>query len=108
MRGRNGQRRSDWQHQWGALPGAPDGSGHCATPVLAHRSAGACLKSRHALGLSQIQLNVVSTATLRDAQGHAERHRDLIIRVAGYSARFTELSRDVQDAIILRMEQRMN
>ncbi len=52
-----------------------------------------------------VQYNVVSRDTLRDAQKHPEKHRDLIVRVAGYSAFFNVLSRQTQDDIIERTEQ---
>ena len=52
-----------------------------------------------------IQYNVVSRETLLDAQKHPEKHRDLIIRVAGYSAFFNVLSKQTQDDIIARTEQ---
>ena len=52
-----------------------------------------------------VQYNVVDRATLLDAQVHPERHRDLIVRVAGYSAFFNVLSRATQDDIIARTEQ---
>jgi len=52
-----------------------------------------------------VQYNVVSRDTLIDAQLHPERHRDLIVRVAGYSAFFNVLSRKTQDDIIERTEQ---
>lgn len=52
-----------------------------------------------------VQYNVVSRDTLLDAQVHPERHRDLIVRVAGYSAFFNVLSRQTQDDIIARTEQ---
>ena len=51
-----------------------------------------------------IQYNVVSKAILLDAQRHPERHRDLIVRVAGYSAFFNVLSKATQDDIIERTE----
>jgi pyruvate-formate lyase len=51
-----------------------------------------------------IQFNVVDAATLRAAQEHPERHRDLIVRVAGYSDYFCDLSRALQDEIIARTE----
>ncbi|HEP1801884.1 TPA: glycyl radical protein [Streptococcus suis] len=51
-----------------------------------------------------IQYNVVSRETLIDAQLHPEKHRDLIVRVAGYSAFFNVLSRATQDDIIGRTE----
>ena len=51
-----------------------------------------------------IQYNVVSRETLIDAQRHPEKHRDLIVRVAGYSAFFNVLSKATQDDIIERTE----
>ena len=52
-----------------------------------------------------VQYNIVSKETLLDAQAHPENHRDLIVRVAGYSAFFNVLSRKTQDDIIGRTEQ---
>ncbi|MDO4272620.1 MAG: glycyl radical protein [Eubacteriales bacterium] len=52
-----------------------------------------------------VQFNVVSRDTLLDAQVHPENHRDLIVRVAGYSAFFNVLSKKTQDDIIERTEQ---
>ena len=52
-----------------------------------------------------VQYNVVSRETLLDAQQHPEKHMDLIVRVAGYSAFFHTLSRRTQDDIIARTEQ---
>ncbi len=52
-----------------------------------------------------VQYNVVDRATLIDAQNHPERHKDLIVRVAGYSAFFNVLSKATQDDIIGRTEQ---
>jgi len=51
-----------------------------------------------------IQFNVVGSDTLRDAQAHPERYRDLMVRVAGYSAFFAPLNRDLQEDIIRRVE----
>ena len=51
-----------------------------------------------------IQFNVVDAATLRAAQEHPAQHRDLIVRVAGYSDYFCDLSRALQDEIIARTE----
>lgn len=56
------------------------------------------------LGANHVQINVVSAETLRDAQIHPEKYRDLIIRVAGYTAFFTEISKDLQDDLIARVE----
>ena len=52
-----------------------------------------------------VQYNIVSRDTLLDAQIHPEKHKDLIVRVAGYSAFFNVLSRKTQDDIIGRTEQ---
>ncbi len=52
-----------------------------------------------------VQYNIVSRETLLDAQEHPEAHKDLIVRVAGYSAFFNVLSRATQDDIIGRTEQ---
>ncbi len=51
-----------------------------------------------------IQFNVVTKETLRDAQRHPEKHRDLIVRVAGYSDYFCNLSEPLQEEIIARTE----
>jgi len=51
-----------------------------------------------------IQFNVVDAATLRAAQEHPEQHRDLIVRVAGYSDYFCDLGKALQDEIIARTE----
>jgi formate C-acetyltransferase len=56
------------------------------------------------LKIQHIQFNVVDRATLIDAQERPWDHRDLIVRVAGYSAMFCELSRALQDDIINRTE----
>jgi formate C-acetyltransferase len=53
-----------------------------------------------------IQFNVVDAATLRAAQAHPEQHRDLIVRVAGYSDYFCDLGEVLQDEIIARTEQK--
>ena len=52
-----------------------------------------------------MQFNVVNRETLLDAQAHPENYRNLVVRVAGYSALFTTLSRSLQDDIINRTEQ---
>jgi formate C-acetyltransferase len=54
------------------------------------------------LGGYHCQFNVIDSETLKDAQSHPDKYQDLIIRVAGYSARFVTLSRDVQNEIIRR------
>ena len=51
-----------------------------------------------------IQFNVVDAETLRDAQKHPEKYRNLIVRVAGYSDYFNDLGLDLQNEIIERTE----
>ncbi len=55
-----------------------------------------------------MQFNVVSRETLLDAQKHPENYKNLVVRVAGYSALFTTLSKSLQDDIINRTEQAFN
>jgi formate C-acetyltransferase len=55
-------------------------------------------------GGKQVQFNMLDSETLRDAQQHPEKHRDLFVRVSGYSAEFTGLSEIAQDEIISRTE----
>jgi pyruvate formate-lyase/glycerol dehydratase family glycyl radical enzyme len=62
------------------------------------------IRSYFKLGGHHIQFNVVNADTLRDAQMHPELHRDLIVRVAGYSDYFNDLGEDLQNEIILRTE----
>ena len=55
-------------------------------------------------GGMEIQYNVVDTETLRKAQENPTEYRDLVVRIAGYSAYFVELGRELQDDIIARNE----
>ena len=55
-------------------------------------------------GGKHVQFNVVNAETLIEAQKEPEHHRDLVVRVAGYSAYFVELSRNTQEEIIDRTE----
>ncbi len=61
-------------------------------------------KAYFAKGGMEIQYNVVDTETLKEAQLHPEQYRDLIVRIAGYSAYFVELGTDLQNDIIARNE----
>ena len=54
------------------------------------------------LDLYHVQFNVVSTKTLKLAQDNPNDYKSLLVRVAGYSAYFVELSKDIQDDIINR------
>ena len=59
------------------------------------------------LGGMQVQFNVVSVDELHDAQAHPENYKDLIVRIAGFSAVFVELNKAVQDDFINRTEYAM-
>jgi len=65
------------------------------------------LKTWKELGIPHIQFNVVGRETLVDAQEYPEKFADLIVRVAGFSAYFVDLSRGLQDHIIARTEQNL-
>ncbi|MDO5350768.1 MAG: pyruvate formate lyase family protein [Lachnospiraceae bacterium] len=65
---------------------------------------GALLLSYFALGAFHVQFNIVSNEILRDAQKHPENYKDLLVRVAGYSTQWVNLSREMQEAIIARNE----
>jgi formate C-acetyltransferase len=65
----------------------------------------ALIRSYFNLKGHHIQFNVADADTLKDAQKHPELHRDLIVRVAGYSDYFNDLGEDLQNEIIGRTEQ---
>jgi formate C-acetyltransferase len=60
------------------------------------------------LGGLQVQLSFADVEQLRDAQRHPERHRDLMVRITGYSAAFVDMARQAQDEIIRREEMGVN
>ena len=68
------------------------------------RNITALIRSYFKMNGHHIQFNVVSAETLRDAQKHPEKYRDLIVRVAGYSDYFNDLGDDLQNEIIQRTE----
>jgi formate C-acetyltransferase len=55
-------------------------------------------------GGAEAQFNVVSTEKLRDAQITPDKYKNLVVRIAGYSAYFVELSPDCQNDLISRNE----
>ncbi len=63
---------------------------------------GSMIQSFFSLGAFHVQFNTISTETLRKAQNNPEDYKDLLVRVAGYSTQFVNLSRSMQDAIIAR------
>jgi formate C-acetyltransferase len=64
----------------------------------------ALVKGFFAQGGLELQPNVVSNRVLREAQAHPENYRDLVVRVSGYSAMFTDIGKTLQDEIISRTE----
>jgi formate C-acetyltransferase len=78
-------------------------------PVLLNTESGidcvvALIDSHFRSGGQQLQFSFVNRATLLDAKEHPERHRNLMVRVAGYCAPFTSLWGDLQDEILARTE----
>ena len=63
------------------------------------------IRSYFRLDGHHIQFNVITAETMRKAQRNPEEHRDLIVRVAGYSDYFVDVGRDLQNEIIARTEQ---
>jgi formate C-acetyltransferase len=59
------------------------------------------------LGIHHIQFNIIDRDILLDAQKHPEKYGDLTVRVAGYSAYFVDLEREIQDQIMVRTEQQL-
>jgi pyruvate formate-lyase/glycerol dehydratase family glycyl radical enzyme len=74
-----------------------------ATEEKAEKVA-ALIEAYFAMGGRHVQFNVVDSATLIDAREHPERYPDLVVRVSGYCAYFTDLGRSIQDDIIARTE----
>lgn len=72
---------------------------------LGRRNLVALLRTALVLGAYHVQFNVVSAETLREAKARPSEYRDLLVRVAGYSAHFVELSDEMQDVLISRTEQ---
>ena len=68
------------------------------------RKVSSLVRSYFRMDGHHIQFNVVNADTLRDAQKHPEKYRNLIVRVAGYSDYFNDLGLDLQNEIILRTE----
>jgi formate C-acetyltransferase len=56
------------------------------------------------MGGMELQINVVSSDTLKEAQQNPDKHKNLVVRVAGFSAYFVELAKDGQNDLIRRTE----
>lgn len=64
----------------------------------------ALVKSYIMMGGHQLQLNAVDTALMKDAQLHPELHRQLVVRIWGWSAYFVELDKEFQDHVMMRQQ----
>jgi len=73
-------------------------------PRDAQRKLPSLIRAYFKFGGHHIQFNIVDTATLRDAQQHPDDYRDLLVRVAGYSDYFNDMTEQLQNEIIARTE----
>ncbi|MCI5829026.1 MAG: pyruvate formate lyase family protein [Treponema sp.] len=88
-------------HSGGTLLNLRLDSSLVATP-RGRANLGAMLQSYFALGGFHVQFNTISNEVLKKAQENPDQYRSLLVRVAGYSAQFTNLSREMQDSIMAR------
>jgi len=77
-------------------------SGSIFSDVEAVRKVGMLVRTFAQLGCQQLQLNTVNLDTLLDAKKHPEKHKNLIVRVWGWSGYFCELAPEYQDHVIAR------
>lgn len=68
------------------------------------RKVASLVKAYIDMGGHQLQLNAVNTEMLKDAQEHPERHRQLVVRIWGWSAYFVELDREYQEHVLRRQQ----
>lgn len=68
------------------------------------RKVASLVKAYIDMGGHQLQLNAVNTEELKDAQKHPERHRQLVVRIWGWSAYFVELDREYQEHVLRRQQ----
>ena len=90
QRGRSGGQRLRAQHEARAGPRAHPG----VLPTLA--------RGFFAQGGLQLQVNVLDATVLRAARANPELHRDLVVRISGYSAYFVDLTEAMKDELIAR------
>lgn len=67
----------------------------------------ALLRAYNELGGTALQINIIDSETLRDAQKHPDQYSNLLVRVTGYNAYFTQIGRALQEEIISRTEHRL-
>jgi len=111
MGGRAPDGKGDWEDYLNLLP---NGGSHTMTfnPSMlrdeVHREKfKAFLKGYIENGGSALQINLINTDMLRDAQMHPENYRHLLVRVTGYNAYFTSIGRELQNEIIARESHQM-
>ena len=63
----------------------------------------AIMRAAIGMGIQLLNVAIYDAKALREAQDNPEGHEDIIVRVWGYSARFVDLSRDMQDHVIARI-----
>jgi trans-4-hydroxy-L-proline dehydratase len=112
MGGKAADGKGDWQEYLNVLP---NGASHTMTfnPSLL-RDPEHCSKFKAFLrgyvenGGSALQINLLNSDMLRDAQAHPENYRHLLVRVTGYNAYFTTIGRELQNEIIARESHQMS
>ncbi|MCK5239060.1 MAG: autonomous glycyl radical cofactor GrcA, partial [Candidatus Thorarchaeota archaeon] len=62
------------------------------------------LRAYNEVGGTALQINIINSETLRDAQSNPDKYSNLLIRVTGYNAYFTQIGRELQEEIITRTE----
>ncbi len=67
----------------------------------------ALLRAYDEVGGTALQINIIDSETLRDAQKHPDQYSNLLVRVTGYNAYFTQIGRELQEEIISRTEHRL-
>jgi len=77
-------------------------SGELVATQRGRRNLSSMIRAYFSLGAFHVQFNTISTETLRKAQKRPEDYKDLLVRVAGYSTQFINLSPEMQEAIIER------
>jgi len=80
------------------VPSAHDSHGRTVAHIYSY------VKAYADMGGMQMQLNVVSTKTLKDAMAHPENYQNLLVRISGYNAYFVTLNREMQIELIERAE----
>ena len=76
----------------------------CSSDLEGDRKLRSVMEAYFDGGGMELQINIVSSDTLRDAQAHPENYKDLVVRVAGFSAYFVEVFKGCQDDLIRRTE----